>query len=62
MNAEELLEKYKAGDRDFDDVYLRILNFKWADLSEISLRRADLTGCDLSQVNLSEANIDNRKF
>ena len=43
MNAEELLEKYAAGERNFNNEYLRILNFKWADLSKISLQKADLT-------------------
>ncbi|MEM6399282.1 MAG: pentapeptide repeat-containing protein [Cyanobacteria bacterium P01_D01_bin.116] len=43
MNAEELLEKYKAGERTFKELNLRGLDFKGADLSGIDLESADLT-------------------
>ncbi|WP_216670633.1 pentapeptide repeat-containing protein [Microcoleus asticus] len=43
MKAEELLEKYAAGQR----------NFQKADLREENLKGADLSGIDLSHSNLS---------
>jgi 2-iminobutanoate/2-iminopropanoate deaminase len=40
MNAEELLEKYAAGQRDFGDAQLSGIDLKGADLSEINLYNA----------------------
>jgi 2-iminobutanoate/2-iminopropanoate deaminase len=48
MDAEELLEKYAAGERKFHSVNLSQENLKGADLSEIDLTSANLTGVDLS--------------
>ncbi|MEH1781066.1 MAG: pentapeptide repeat-containing protein [Nostoc sp.] len=47
MDAEELLERYAAGERKFHSVNLRGVDFKGANLSGIDLTSADLTGADL---------------
>ncbi len=46
MNVEELLEKYKAGERKFQKINLKALDLKGADLNGIDLESANLTGCD----------------
>ena len=43
MDAQELVEKYNAGQRDFGNAYLV---------------RADLSGAVLREANLSEANLN----
>jgi hypothetical protein len=47
ISAEELLERYAGGDRDFRNV----------DLPEASLREADLTGINLAGADLSETDL-----
>ena len=52
MNAEELINEYKIGRRDFSGVDLRGANICMADLTG-----ADLTGANLRGVNLDEAKL-----
>ncbi len=58
MDAEELLEKYAAGERKFHSVNLSQENLKGADLTEIDLTNANLTGVDLSGANLTKAKLN----
>ena len=62
MTGEELIAKYKAGERDFryaDLSYanLRGANMSYADLSGANLSEADLSGADLSGANLRDTNL-----
>lgn len=59
MKAQELLTKYKAGQRDFKGVSVSGENITWACLAEIDLRGADLQYVNLSCANLSRANLSN---
>ncbi|MCG9889567.1 MAG: pentapeptide repeat-containing protein [Thermosynechococcaceae cyanobacterium MS004] len=59
MNAKELIDRYKTGERDFRGTCLRGENLAWAVLPNIDLRASDLretnlSGADLSGANLSE--------
>jgi hypothetical protein len=61
MTAEELLQRYQAGERDFRGVrlrgiFLRDTSLHGIDLSCADLRGASLMGVDLSQANLRRAN------
>jgi uncharacterized protein YjbI with pentapeptide repeats len=73
MTAEELLERYAAGERIFIEVDLSGVNLSRAILPEIKFRRCNLQnsnlaginllggsliGSDLSGANLSEANLE----
>ena len=53
MNAEELLEKYAAGERIFQKLNLSGIDLKGAKLNEISFYRTNLTGTDLSEAILT---------
>jgi hypothetical protein len=60
VKVQELLAKYKAGQRDFRGVDLRGENLAWANLTHIDFRAANLqdvnlSGADLSNANLSES-------
>lgn len=55
MTAEELLERYAAGERDFAGVDLYGVDLSNAVLTEINLDRADLSGVNFSGANLSGA-------
>ena len=62
MTGEELIAKYKAGERDFryaDLSYanLRGANMSYANLSGANLSYADLRGANLSEADLSYANL-----
>ncbi|MBW4550726.1 MAG: pentapeptide repeat-containing protein [Aphanocapsa sp. GSE-SYN-MK-11-07L] len=62
LSAEELLERYAAGERDFSGIYLIHLEFgkkypMGADLSGINFRGSNLSESDFRKVNLSEANL-----
>jgi uncharacterized protein YjbI with pentapeptide repeats len=52
IDAEELIERYAAGERDFADISL-----KWEDLSGANLAGVNLTGAIFIRVNLSKANL-----
>ncbi|KAM3090154.1 pentapeptide repeat-containing protein [Phormidesmis sp. 146-35] len=62
LSAEDLLERYAAGERDFSGIYLIRLKFgkkfpMGVDLSGINLSGANLSESDLRKVNLSGANL-----
>lgn len=62
MTAEELIERYAAGERDFSGSDLRGVDLSEAelrgiDLSGANLRQANLSGADLSEVNLYGADL-----
>lgn len=62
LTAEELLQRYAAGDRDFSGLNLMRLNFGGnyplgANLSGINLSGANLSESDLTKIDLSEANL-----
>jgi uncharacterized protein YjbI with pentapeptide repeats len=61
-SAEQLLEQYNQGDRNFegsdlDGANLSGLALKEINLSRASLRKADLTGADLSSALLFQADL-----
>ncbi|MEH2388923.1 MAG: Rid family detoxifying hydrolase [Nostoc sp.] len=67
MDAGELLEKYAAGQRNFQGAVLGNVDLRNTDLIEIDLSNANLTGAnfkgaDLSQANLTEAIINGTDF
>jgi uncharacterized protein YjbI with pentapeptide repeats len=62
MTAEELLERYAAGERDFSGVELTNISLIRAKLSEIDLTNASLTNIDLTESNLSSANLTGAKL
>ncbi|MCC3531589.1 MAG: pentapeptide repeat-containing protein [Oscillatoriales cyanobacterium] len=51
--VEELLRRYVAGDRDFQNIIL-----EYADLSGVELQNIDLTGAQFNYVNLSGINLN----
>ena len=51
MNAEELISKHRAGERD-----LRNVNLAWMDLTGADLSGSDLREASLHRVNLRAAN------
>ncbi len=64
MTAEELLQRYAAGQRDFQGVNLSEEILSWADLTGANLSGANLSGvvlnwANLSQVKLRCANLSN---
>jgi len=54
-SAEELLNRYAAGERDFQNSDLTSANFNGANLSDINLTGATLNRADLSSTDLSNA-------
>jgi 2-iminobutanoate/2-iminopropanoate deaminase len=59
MDAEELLQKYAAGQRQFHSVNLRGIDLQGVNLSEIDFYNADLTGADLTGANIYGATFKN---
>ncbi len=57
QNAEELLERYAAGERDFRGAKLNRANLYDAVLAKSQLNAADLTAADLRGANLAEAGL-----
>ena len=55
MEAQELVRRYKAGERDFSKVELLGANLSEADLSDVNLSGANLFRADLRGANLMEA-------
>jgi uncharacterized protein YjbI with pentapeptide repeats len=59
MTAEELLQCYAAGERDFSGVDLSYANLAGADLRDINLSDACLAGINLRGAILERANLRN---
>ena len=59
MNADELIEKYKAGERNFAGVDLEGADLQEADLQRANLNNANLTDANLSNSYLTGANLVN---
>jgi formylglycine-generating enzyme required for sulfatase activity len=62
MNARELIEKYKAGRRNFKNLDLSGIDLSWAELSEIDVQGSDLekarfSGATLVRANFSGSNL-----
>lgn len=72
VQAQELLRRYRNGERGFANADLRYADLQGADLRQVDLKRANLTGAnlkranlfqaDLEEVNLSEANLEETGF
>jgi hypothetical protein len=56
-NAEEVLQRYAAGVRDFHDADLRGIDLRGANLSSADLSEAELSEADLTDANLTECNL-----
>ncbi|MCP4599819.1 MAG: pentapeptide repeat-containing protein [Proteobacteria bacterium] len=56
-SAKELLERYEAGERDFEGARLADANLGNANLSNANLSNANLSGANLNGANLSNANL-----
>ncbi len=61
MKAEKVLERYRAGERDFGRVNLRGQSFKGKDLSGVDFSEADIRGADFTKANLKGANFSRAK-
>ena len=62
MDAQELLRRYAAGERDFSKARLRGIMLDMTDLKDINLSGADLSGADLSGADLSGANLSGARL
>jgi hypothetical protein len=58
MNAQELIQRYKAGERDFSVTELFGANLQGAELSGAILHGADLREANLSGADLREVNLE----
>ena len=56
MRAEEVLERYQAGERNFKRVNLQGQSFKGKDLSGADFSEADIRGSNFTKANLKGAN------
>lgn len=61
MKAEELLRRYAAGERNFQNADLRGQNLKGRDLSGADFRHADIRSANFSRANLSHASFTGAK-
>ena len=59
ITLEELLNRYQAGERNFEQISSRFGALVNQDLSNINLSRANLDRISLVECNLSKANISN---
>jgi len=57
ITVEELLGRYAAGERDFQNIIL-----EYADLSGVELQNIDLTGAQFNYVNLSNISLNRCKL
>ena len=57
MKANEVIQEYRNGQRNFQSLNLRGGNFKGQDLSG-----ADFSYCQIQSANFSQANLTNAKF
>ncbi|GJD21586.1 hypothetical protein RIVM261_065420 [Rivularia sp. IAM M-261] len=55
MDAEELLQRYQKGERDFSGVDLGYAKLENVDLKDINLSKAYLMGVKLNNANLTGA-------
>ena len=62
MKANELLERYANGERDFWRVNLRRANLRRANLRGVDLCEADLVGANLRGADLTEADLREAKM
>ena len=62
MQAEDILKKYAAGERNFAAVIIPEINLSRANLSGINFSNATLSIANLSGSNLSEANLSGAKL
>ncbi|MBD2679614.1 MULTISPECIES: pentapeptide repeat-containing protein [Nostoc] len=58
MDAEEFLDRYAAGIRQFHKGNRQGIDLKGADLSEIDLFSANWNGADLSEATLTRAKLN----
>lgn len=61
MTAEEVLERYRKGERDFRRVDLRGQSFQGKNLSRADFSEADIRGAKFTNANLSGANFRGAK-
>ncbi len=57
MDSTELQQRYKKGDRNFQDIVMANADLAWFELQGVDLRNADLSRSNLSGANLQEANL-----
>ncbi|MBD1885326.1 pentapeptide repeat-containing protein [Microcoleus vaginatus] len=57
ISAEDFLQRYNQGERDFTGVNLAGVNLSGKSLSQVNLSSANLSGAELSEANLSSANL-----
>ncbi len=57
ISAEDFLQRYEEGERDFTGVNLAGVNLSGKSLSQVNLSRANLSGAELSEANLHNANL-----
>ncbi|MDY7052622.1 Rid family detoxifying hydrolase [Limnospira fusiformis] len=62
MQPQELLDKYKLGERDFPGVDLSYTTWQGCNLSEINLEGADFSNSDFKNMTFNRANLKNCNF
>ncbi|MDY7052621.1 Rid family detoxifying hydrolase [Limnospira fusiformis] len=62
MKPQELIDRYKQGERDFPGVDLSDTNWPGCNLSEINLEGADFSNSELKNMVLNKANLKNCNF
>ena len=62
MQPQELLDKYKLGERDFPGVDLSYTTWQGCNLSEINLEGADFSNSDFKNMVFNRANLKNCNF
>lgn len=62
ITAEELLERYKAGERDFNGLNLREISLSGGELKDCNLSCANLEGAIVNQVTFSNCNLTEANF
>ncbi|HCF28974.1 MAG TPA: hypothetical protein DEV81_17625, partial [Cyanobacteria bacterium UBA11049] len=61
MKAEEVLKRYRAGERNFRRVKLQGQSFKDEDLSGADFSEADIRGANFTKANLKGANFSHAR-
>ncbi|MEB3887183.1 Rid family detoxifying hydrolase [Lyngbya sp. CCY1209] len=62
MEPQELIDRYKEGERDFAGVDLSGITIKGHDLSDINLEGSDLRNCKFTSMTFNNANLKNCNF